>query len=84
MPNSRPYYPNEPLTYGSLYWFIKTTRYSINPFDKDSIEEGKARIMRQANKISPSHKKFLHAATLATGLSERTIKKYTYEVKVDD
>jgi len=79
MPNSKPYYPNKPLTYGSLYFFIKHKTFNFNPFDRDSIEEGKYLILKEARDASPNYKMFIKAATMATGFSERTIKKILYK-----
>ena len=78
MPNSSPYYPKRDLTYGQLYFYIKQKTYSINPFDKASILEGKQLIIREAHKASPNYKMFLNATIKATGLSERTIKSLLY------
>jgi hypothetical protein len=78
MPKSAPYYPNTTLTYGSLYFFIKGRTHNLNPFDTVSIIEAKQLILREAREASPSYKMFIKAATLATGLSERTIKKFIY------
>ena len=78
MPKSSPYYPNKELSYGQLYFFIKQKVYSLNPFDKDAIFEGKQLILKEARKASPSYKMFIKAAKLATGLSERTIKTLLY------
>ena len=79
MPNSNPYYPGKPLSYGSIYFFIRNKVFSINPFDTKSIREGKQVILKEARDASPSFKMFIKAATLATGLSERTIKTILYE-----
>ena len=78
MPKSSPYYPNKDLTYGQLFFFIRHKVFSINPFDKTSIEEGKQVILQEAREASPNYKMFIKAATMATGLSERTIKKTLY------
>jgi len=78
MPKSLPYYPKKQLSYGSLYFYIKSKTFSINPFDKQAIREGKTLILREARDASPSYKLFIKAATLATGLSERTIKDLIY------
>ena len=79
MPKTSPYYPNKVLTYGQLYHFIKAKVYSINPFDKEAIRNGKKLILQEARDASPNYKMFIKAATLATGLSERTIKTILYE-----
>ena len=81
MPKSSPYYPNKDLTYGQLYHFIKQKTYNINPFDKESILEGKQLILREAREASPNYKMFIKAAKLATQLSERTIKSLLYTTK---
>jgi len=83
MPKSSPYYPHKELTYGQLYFFIKQRVFSINPFDKESILEGKQLILKEAKEASPNYRMFIKAAKLATGLSERTIKSliYTKETK---
>ena len=81
MPNShskQPWYPRKELSYGNLFFFIKGKTYSINPFDHASIKEGKQLILREAREASPNYKMFIAAATKATGLSERTIKKLLY------
>jgi len=75
MPKTEPYYPNKGVSYGNLFFFIKQKTYSINPFDTDSITEAKALILTEAKKASPDYKLFMKAATMATGLSERTIRK---------
>ena len=36
-------------------------------------------MLREARDAAPSYKMFIKAATLATGLSERTIKKLLYK-----
>ena len=79
MPKSSPYYPKKDLTYGQLYFFIKQKTYSINPFDKESINEAKTITLREARAVSPTYEMFIKAATLATGLSERTIKTIIYK-----
>ena len=79
MPKSEPYYPNKKLSYGSIYFFIRAKVFSINPFDKDAVLEGKRLILLEAREASPSYKLFIKAAVLATGLSERTIQKIIYE-----
>lgn len=73
-----PYYPTKELTYGQIYFFIKCKAFSINPFDQASIAEGKSIILREAKEASPNYAMFMKAAKLATGLSERTIKKFIY------
>ncbi len=78
MPKSSPYFPNKALTYGQLFFFIKQKTYNLNPFDKDSIQEAKTLILREAKDVSPNNKMFMTAAKLATGLSERTIKTIIY------
>ena len=55
--------------------------YNINPFDKESILEGKQLILREAREASPNYKMFIKAAKLATQLSERTIKSLLYTTK---
>jgi len=79
MPKSSPYYPAKDLTYGQLYFYIRGRVFSINPFDKSSIEEGKRVILQEARDASPNYKMFIKAATLATGLSERWIKTIIYK-----
>ena len=79
MPSSKPYYPNEKLTFGSIFFFIKQKTFSINPFDKSAIQEGKYLILKEAREASPSYKMFIKAAKMATGLSERTIKTILYK-----
>lgn len=83
MPKSEPWYPNKQLTYGSLYFFIKGKCHTFSPFDKNSIKEAKASILKEAYEASPNYKMFIKAATMATGLSERTIKKLLYSKKED-
>jgi len=78
MPKSSPYLPNTTLTYGQIYFFIKQKVFSMNPFDKDSIQEAKQLILKEARDASPTYKMFIKAAKLATGLSERTIKSILY------
>lgn len=79
MSDKSPWYPSKDLTYGELFFFIRQKTYNINPFDKKSILEGKQLILREARKASPNYKLFIKAATLATGLSERTIKSFIYK-----
>lgn len=74
-----PYYPNKKLSYGSIFFFIKGKTFSINPFDKESIAEGKQVILREARNASPNYAMFLKAAKMATGLGERTIKSILYK-----
>ena len=78
MPKSSPYFPNKPLTYGQLFFFIKQKTYNINPFDKESIQEAKSLILKEAKKASPDNEMFIKAAKLATRLSERSIKSLIY------
>ena len=78
MPKSEPWFPNTNLTYGQLYFYIRGKSHNLNPFDTKSILEAKRSILKEARKASPSYKLFIKAATLATGLSERTIKKFIY------
>ena len=73
-----PWYPHKGVTWSNLYFFIKNKTYSINPFDKASIEEARKVTLLEARDASPSYKMFIKAATMATGLSERTIKKIIY------
>ena len=79
MPKSSPWYPTKELTYGQLYFYIKGRTFSLNPFDKLSIAEAKSVILKDAYEASPNYKLFIKAATMATGLSERTIKKSIYK-----
>ncbi len=81
MPKSQPWFPQKELTYGQLFFYIKQKVYSISPFDSASIQEAKSLTLREARKASPNYKMFIKAATLATGLSERSIKKLLYETK---
>lgn len=76
---NQPYYPNKPLTYGSIFFFIRSKTHSLNAFDKESIEEAKQLILKEARDASPSYKTFIQAATKATGLSERSLKKILYK-----
>lgn len=78
MPKSEPWYPNRELTYGQIYHYIKAKTYNLSPFDKASIMEAKTLTLKEARDASPNFKMFLKAATLATGLSERTIKSILY------
>jgi len=79
MPRSEPWYPSTKLTYGQLYFFIKQKTFSLNPFDKVSINEARTAILREAKEVSPDFKMFLKAATMATGLGERSIKNIIYK-----
>lgn len=79
MPKTEPYYPHKGVSYGNLFFYIKQKTFSINPFDEASIKEGKKLILREARDASPNYKMFIKAATLATGLSESTIKRLLYE-----
>ena len=82
MPSKQlPYYPNRELSYGSLFFYIKGKTFNTNPFDKVSIEEAKYLILKEARDVSPNYKMFITAATKATGLSERSIKKILYKPK---
>ena len=73
MPKSAPWFPNKDLSYGQLYFFIKNKTFSINPFNKQTLHETKYIILKEARDVSPNYKLFIKAATLATGLSERSI-----------
>lgn len=73
MPKSSPYYPNKALTYGQLFFFIKSKTFSVNPFDKAALNEGKRLILQEAKSASPTNHMFMKAAMLATGFSKRTI-----------
>ncbi len=73
MPNSKPYYPHKKVSYGNVFFFIRTKTFNINPFDKEAIAESKRQILTEARKVSPSYKDFIKAATQATGLSKSTI-----------
>ena len=73
-----PWYPYKGVTWSNLYFFIKQKTFSVNPFDKASILEGKILILKEAREASPNYKMFLKAAILATGLSERTIRQLLY------
>jgi len=84
MPNSAPFYPNRQLTYGSIFMFIKTKSYNLNPFDTISINEARYLILKEAREASPNYKMFIKAATMATKLSERTIKKILYQTKKEN
>mgnify|MGYP003956911071 CR=1 FL=1 len=77
----KPWNPSKDLTFGQVYFFIKQKRFSINPFDKESIEEGKYLILKEARDVSPTYLVFMKAATMATGFSERTIKKILHQTK---
>lgn len=79
MPNSQPWKPNEGVRWSNLYFYIKNKTYSINPFDKVSIQEARQLTLREAREASPSYKSFIKAATMATGLSEKTIKTILYK-----
>lgn len=82
MPNSSPYYPGKPLSYGSIFFFIRNKTYNIPPFDKASILEARRLTLKEARDASPNYKMFLTAAKMATGLSERTIKTILYEKEI--
>jgi hypothetical protein len=71
--NSQPYYPHKKVSYGNVYFFIKTKTFNINPFDKEAIADSKRQILVEARKVSPSYRDFMKAATKATGLSESRI-----------
>lgn len=73
-----PWHPDRALTYGQIYFFIKTKTHNFNPFDTTSILEAKQSILKEARSVSPTYKMFIKASTLATGLSERTIKRLIY------
>ena len=73
MPNSKPYYPHKKVSYGNVFFFIKTKTFNINPFDKEAIADGKRQILIEAKKVSPSYRDFMKAATKATELSESRI-----------
>jgi len=79
MPNSSPWYPARELTYGQVFFFIRNKTYNLSPFDKASILEAKSLTLKEAYAVCPTYKMFLKAATQATGLGERTIKKLIYE-----
>ena len=73
-----PWYPHKGVTWSNLYFYIKNKTFNVNPFDSASIQEGKSVILKEARDASPSYKMFIKAATMATGLSERTIKTLLY------
>jgi len=76
MPHKKaPWYPHKGISYGNLFFFIKGKTYSMNPFDKASILESKELILTEAYEASLNYKMFMKAATAATNLSERTIRK---------
>ena len=79
MPKSQPYYPNKGISYGSLYFYLRQATVELNPFCKQSLAEAKHILLREARDASPSYKLFIKAATMATGLSERTIKSILYK-----
>ena len=71
---AEPWLPQTELTYGQIYWFIRNKSYNLNAFDKKSIAEAKYLILIEAKEASPTYKLFMKAATLATRLSERSIR----------
>ena len=77
----QPYYPNKPISYGTLFFFIRNHTNSLNAFDKKGINEAKHLILKEARNASPSYKMFIKAAKAATGLSESTIKQILYTKK---
>ena len=81
MPKSEPYYPHKGVSYGNVFFFIKYKTHNFNPFDKESIEEAKTLILREAKEACPNYQMFIKAATAATGLSERTIRSITNKEK---
>lgn len=70
---TEPYYPHKKVSYGNVFFFIKTKTFNINPFDKEAIADAKREILVEAKKVSPSYRDFVKAATKATGLSESRI-----------
>lgn len=81
MPKTEPYYPHRGVSYGNLFFYIRQKTFSINPFDTTSIEEAKHVILKEARDASPNYKMFIKAATLATKLSESSIKRLLYTKK---
>lgn len=71
-----PYYPLRKVSYGNVYFFIKTKTYNLNPFDTYAVKKAMTNILLEAKEVSPSYKLFMAAATKATGLSERTVARY--------
>ena len=71
--DTKPYYPHKRVSYGNVFFFIKTKTFSINPFDKEAIADAKREILVEARQVSPSYRDFIHAATRATGLSASRI-----------
>ena len=62
---------------------IKYKTFEFNPFDKNSIEEGKSLIIKNARAMAPSYTIFMKAAEKATGLKERSIKKLLYKKELE-
>ena len=73
--------PSKGVDLWAAFFFIKGKTFSFNPFDNESILEGRTLILREAKKASPNYKMFIKAATAATGLSERTIRSITNKEK---
>jgi hypothetical protein len=76
-----PWYPHKGVTWGNLFFYAKHKTFSLNPFDKDSIEEAKIIIVKELRAASPDYKTFIKASTMALNLSERTIKRLLYQQK---
>jgi len=79
MSKSEPWFPSKQLTFGSVFFFIRNSTSNFNAFDTEALKEAKVLILREARQVSPTYKEFVKAATMATGLSERTIKRFLYE-----
>ncbi len=71
-----PYYPKDKASYGSIYFYIKSKTFNLNPFDQKALQDAMGHILAEASEVCPSYKLFISAATKATNLSERTINKY--------
>ena len=80
MPNKKePWCPDKEVRWSNIYFFIKNKTFSMNPFDKTSINEAKKLILLEAREASPSYKTFITAAIRALNLSEKTIKTILYK-----
>ena len=76
-----PYSPKQKFSYGQVFFYLRQDTMEINPFSPRELDIAKHNMLQKAYKASPSLAEFLKAATAATGLSERTIRKYLYEIK---
>lgn len=70
---TEPYYPQNKVSYGNVFFFLRVKVYSINPFDKEAINDAKYLMLREAKDCAPSYRDFIKAATAATQLSEASI-----------